>query len=414
VIQQLQIYNAPATLAGTQWYAEQSGDCYRHRIQSQNRPGLKRQDDSQVPADRTKTMSIWRWADLIDPVPEACRVTLGEGNTALVRSRKIGPSIGLNNLQFKLEQGNPTGSYKDRFAAAAISHMVVAGAKNCIATSSGNTGSALAAYCTAADIRCRIAIVEGAPDGKLRQMLAYGASIVRIRGFGTDSETTVQVFRYLKDLAKRPDWSLQVSAFVFSAPGMSGVQTISYELAEQCEHPVAHVFCPAGGGGMCVAVARGFRKLQQLGRLSEIPQVHCAQPEGNDTIVTPLRNGLERARSVACTTAVSGLQVASVVDGDLTIEECRATGGTGFLVSDEEVWAIQKRLAREEGIFTEPAGAVSVAAAARAAAEQRISKDDPVVCMVTGSGFKDEAALVRLNSDVTCPLLDFSELNSWT
>ncbi|MCA9099147.1 MAG: pyridoxal-phosphate dependent enzyme, partial [Planctomycetaceae bacterium] len=104
-------------------------------------------------------MNIWRWADLLEPVPEGAQLTLGEGDTALIRSRRIGPSVGLPNLFFKLEHGNASGSYKDRFAFSAISHMVARGQKKCIATSSGNTGAALAAYCAAAGIECRIALV---------------------------------------------------------------------------------------------------------------------------------------------------------------------------------------------------------------------------------------------------------------
>lgn len=126
-------------------------------------------------------MSIWRWADLIDYVPEHARITLGEGNTPLVRSRRIGASVGLKNLWLKLDFANPTASYKDRFAAATISHMVAAGKTRCIATSSGNTGASLAAYCAVAGIECLVAIVEGAPLGKLQQMLCYGAKLYRVR-----------------------------------------------------------------------------------------------------------------------------------------------------------------------------------------------------------------------------------------
>ena len=109
-------------------------------------------------------MSIWRWADWIEHVPEEARTTLGEGDTPLIRSKRIGPEAGLRNLFLKLEAANPTGSFKDRFAAAAISHMVARGQHTCVATSSGNAGSSLAAYCAAADVSCRIAIVETAPN----------------------------------------------------------------------------------------------------------------------------------------------------------------------------------------------------------------------------------------------------------
>src|SRR3954469_15637311 len=104
-------------------------------------------------------MSIWRFADWLDPVPEHARVSIGEGNTPLVRSRRIGPSAGLANLFFKLETTNSSASYKDRFAVTAVSHMKAAGQTRCVATSSGNTGSSLAAYCAAAGIECLIAIV---------------------------------------------------------------------------------------------------------------------------------------------------------------------------------------------------------------------------------------------------------------
>src|SRR5215213_4887230 len=103
-------------------------------------------------------MSIWRWADWIEPVPAEARLTLGEGDTPLVRSRAIGPAAGLPSLYFKLETVNPSGSYKDRFAAAAVSHLRASGRRQVIATSSGNTGAALAAYCAAAGVPCEIAI----------------------------------------------------------------------------------------------------------------------------------------------------------------------------------------------------------------------------------------------------------------
>lgn len=357
-------------------------------------------------------MSIWRWAELIEHVPEQARITLGEGNTSLIKSKRIGPQAGLNNLYFKLENGNATGSYKDRFAFAGISHMVAQGKTKCIATSSGNTGAALAAYCAAAGIECRIAIVEGAPLGKLTQMMAYGAKIARIRKFGTDAATTTAVFDKLQELGSRPEYAMQVSAFVYSPEGMSGVQTMAFELAEQLPN-ADHVFCPAGGGGLCVAMARGFHQMVEQGKIAKTPAVECVQPEGNDTIAGPLRAGAEQAQEVVCTTLVSGLQVASVVDGNLAVQECRSTGGTGHLVTDEFVWEVQKRLAREEGVFSEPAGAVALAGALMAARNGDVAPDAKIVCVVSGSGFKDAAAVERINSDVDCPMLDAAEIDNW-
>jgi threonine synthase len=357
-------------------------------------------------------MSGWKWREFFPAVPEASRVTLGEGQTPLVRSRRLGPSVGLKNLYFKLEMVNPTGSYKDRFAAAAISDMIANRKRRCFATSSGNTGAALAAYCAAAGIVCEIAIVETAPAEKLQQMLAYGAKIYRVEGLGTSSEKTPRIFQKIQQLAAAPDASLQISAFVFSPAGMAGVKTISYELMEQTAGKLDHVFVPAGGGGLTLAAARGFAEWVDRGKNTRGPSVHCVQPVGNDTIASCLRNGAAHAKATTCTTQISGLQVASVLDGDQVVASCRASGGTGHLVDDEAVWNMQKRLAREEGIFCEPAGAVSVTAALAASASGEIPPNDVVCCLITGSGFKDAPSIARMVRDAECPMVGFEEFVS--
>ncbi len=355
-------------------------------------------------------MSIWRYADDLPQVPGSARITLGEGDTPLVRSRSIGPAENLPRLFFKLESVNPSGSYKDRFAASAVAHMLARGQRRCIATSSGNTGAALAAYCAAAGIDCRIAIVETAPAGKLQQMLAYGANIFRVRGFGLDPKVTAATFARLQEVADAPDAALQISAFHYSPLGMAGVRTIAFEMTEQAQGPVDHVFTPAGGGGLTLATAQGFAHLVATGRLAGSPRVECVQPEGNDTIAGPLRDGRDAAVDVTCTTKISGLQVANVIDGHETLKACRASGGTGHTVTDEEVFAAQIRLAREEGIFAEPAGAVALAGALQAARSGAIAPGATVICLVTGSGFKDMTSIERMNVDAPCPTIDLDDL----
>jgi threonine synthase len=359
-------------------------------------------------------MSVWRYADRIAPVSPADRLTLGEGNTPLVESRVIGPRAGIGRLLFKLETGNPSGSYKDRFAAVAISALAAGGKVRCVATSSGNTGAALAAYCARAGIRLDIALVETAPAGKVLQMLAHGARLRRVRGFGLDAEITGRTFARLTDLGRAPGSSLEISGYRYSPVGMSGVETIAHEIAADTAGEaaaVAHVFVEAGGGGLTLAVARGFTWLVKNGIVPRAPAIHCVQPVGNDTIAGPLRSGAAAAREVACTTAISGLQVPGIVDGDAVIAACRSSGGTGHTVSDEETWAMQRRLAREEGIFAEPAGAVGVAGAVQAAARGEIGPRDTVVCIITGSGFKDAAAVERLTADSSCPTVEWQELD---
>lgn len=355
-------------------------------------------------------MSVWRFADGIDSVPPEFRVTLGEGNTPLVPSRSIGPQAGLRNLWFKLETTHPSGSYKDRFAAVAISEMLASGKRCCVATSSGNTGSALAAYCALARIPCRIAIVETAPQGKLLQMQAYGAELVRIRGFGIDANVTRKVFERLDSLSQKPGNALQISGFRYSPVGMSGVRTIGYELMEQLSSPPNHVFCPSGGGGLTLAVAQAFELLNQRHSRALGVRVHCVQPIGNSTIAGPLRSGESRAKEVVCTSAISGLQVPSVIDGHEVIAAVRRSEGTGFEVEDEDVWQLQSRMAREEGIFSEPAGAVALAGALQAARLREIDPEATIVCIVTGSGFKDSPSLQRM-AGVECPIREWNEID---
>lgn len=340
---------------------------------------------------------IWKYCHLLPAIQEPFRTTLGEGNTPLLHSKRLGPSLGLNNLYFKLEMLNPSGSYKDRFAASAISQLREQKLSFCLATSSGNTGAALAAYCSAADIRCFLAIVDGAPSGKIQQMQIYGASTLMVKDFGKRAEVSHEVFSCLQQMASRYNSVVQISAYQYSPMGMAGVQTIAYEIAETL--PTRHVFCPAGGGGLTLAVARGFQVWARHHRGCEMPKVHCVQPSGNDTIATALRAGRPSAIPVAeSTTSISGLQVPNVIDGDEVIASCRQSGGTGYTVDDELIYRCQKEMALQEGIFCEPAGAVALGGAVRALERREVHPDDAIVCLVTGHGFKDPVAAEQINN----------------
>jgi threonine synthase len=287
--------------------------------------------------------------------------------------------------------------------------MIAQGKKRCVATSSGNTGSALAAYCAAAGLDCQIAIVESAPQGKLLQMLAYGAQLYRVQGFGIDPEITEQTFDRVRQFGKSEDSALQISAFCDSPVGMSGVQTISYELLEQAPKLPDHVFCPAGSGGLTLALARGLASATD-GSQSSPTRGHCVQPQGNDTIASALRSGKTHAESVHCQTLISGLQVPNVMDGNEVIAACRTTGGTGYTVADEDVFTLQTRLAAEEGVFCEPAAAVALAGALQALHLQEVHPNETIVCLVTGSAFKDPLSLERMAENQPCPSIRLEQL----
>jgi threonine synthase len=314
------------------------------------------------------------------------RVTLGEGKTPLVASARIGPRHGASRLLFKLELCNPTGSYKDRFIAAEVACILRRGAGACVATSSGNTGSSLAAYCARYGLRCVIVVNAGAPAGKLAQMQAHGARVMRIPAFVTDPAVTEHVFAQLEELAESNNVPLVVSAYRYCPEGMAGVESIAAELGEQAPD-VEHVFVPVGGGGLYTAVVQGFERMRRR------PRVHAVQPEGCSTVAASFARGDDEIRPVVGTTRVSGLAVPFDIDAGRALERLHACGGQAFAVSDDAIFAAQAMLMEEEGIYCEPAGAAALAGWLRAIEAGHVRREDPAICLVTGHGSKDPASV---------------------
>lgn len=342
---------------------------------------------------------IWKYSHLLPQINESCKLTLGEGGTPLLKSKRIGPELGLNNLHFKLEMLNPSGSYKDRFAAVAVSDLLQNKKNFCLATSSGNTGAALAAYTAAADIKCLLMVVDGAPTGKMKQMQVYGCQTLMVRGFGKEVEISKDIMLKLKELAESHQTIIQISAYAYSPVGMAGVQTIAYEIAEDLHNKTDHIFSPAGGGGLTLALLKGFKIWKDHVHGFRIPRVHCVQPEGNDTISGPLRIGLSSALEISgSNTTISGLQVPNVLDGNEVMRMSKTVKGMGYTVSDQSIYQCQEELAKEEGIFCEPAGAVALAGLKSALVNKEIDKNDHVICLITGHGFKDPVSADKISA----------------
>jgi threonine synthase len=330
------------------------------------------------------------------------RITLGEGNTPLVPSARIAPA-----LSFKLEFTNPTGSYKDRFLQRELSSYT-SPPPFILATSSGNTGASLAAYAARAGWRCLICAHPEAPAGKVTQMRAHGATVVRIPGFTVDAGITAAVFADLERWRSALGVPLVVSAYRYCPVGMAGVETIAGELAAQSAGALPqHVFAPVGGGGLYVALVRGFA------RLGLAVKVHAVQPAGCATVVEAWRHGRTQAVPLASTTRISGLSVPSDIDATLALEHLYGNGGLGLAVTDEAVWSAQQWLLREEGIFAEPAGAAALAGWLQATAAGRIPAHERAVCLVTGYGAKDMASLEAAAARIDSPLVAAADLSEF-
>lgn len=331
---------------------------------------------------------------------------MGEGNTPLIEGARIGLELGVR-LFFKMEMCNPSGSYKDRFAAAEVSQLLRRGVRACVATSSGNTGAALASFSARYGIACAILVNDSAPSGKLQQMLGHGARVFRIRGFITSPEVTKSVYQRLSRISDEDSIPLVVSAYRFCPEGMRNVENIAAELAAPGRGGIDHVFVPVGGGGLFTAVCRGFLRVG-----GKRPKVHAVQPEGCATVVSAYREGREEILPVASTTRISGLAVPFDIDAGTALAELRNSGGRGITVSDSEVFAAQKQMLHKEGIWCEPAGAAALAGCRRASKEGWIAPGETVACLVTGHGFKDPDSLVDASRENPVALIDETKVNS--
>jgi len=317
---------------------------------------------------------------------------LGEGDTPLIHSRRLGPTLGLNHLLFKNEGRNPSGAFKDRAGALAAALALECGAAGVLTASSGNAASAIAAYCAAAELKCLILLEPGNPPNKLRQALATGAQVLPVNGiFGRGPEALQKL---LTEVAARLNYYL---AFVWAPVNpylLEGIKTISYEVVAQLGDAPGNtgapdvVVCPVGGGDMFAAQWRGYRELKRAGVIKKLPRLIGVQSLNAPPLLEAFRSGAKHAPSLpSAASKISGINVA--FSGDHALAAVRESGGTVAGVADEDVFAMQARIGREEGVWVEPASAAPLTAIPKLLAEGVIAVNERIVCIFSGAGFKD-------------------------
>jgi threonine synthase len=307
------------------------------------------------------------------------RITLGEGSTPLVRSSRIGPSIGLHQLYFKYEGLNPSGSFKDRGMALATAKALEAGAKTLLCASTGNTSASASAYAARCGLRAVVVVPAGGiAAGKLAQALAYGATVLPVKG------TFDAALKLVRQVADQPGVVLVNSV---NPDRIEGQKTAAFEIVEQLREVPAELFIPVGNGGNITAYWRGFSELARTHGSSR-PQMHGAQAEG----AAPLVRGKPVARPRTVATAI---RIGNPASWESAIAARDESGGSIEAVSDGEIMAAHRRLAREEGLLVEPASAAGVALLLARAREGNVRRDQPIVCVLTGHGLKDPEALTR-------------------
>ncbi len=356
-------------------------------------------------------MGVWRYASRLPVHDPSHAVSLGEGQTPLLSANRLGRALDLPGLHFKLEGANPTGSYKDRIAAVGIARLRELGKTAWAATSSGNAGAALAAYGARAGVPGHLFTLERAAPAKIAQILAYGPTVRAVRRLGYDPLVEQATWRNIRALCAANNWMMLVTARSFSPHAMEGAKTISYEVCEQLGGRAPDVvYVPVGGGGLLSATWQGFCEWHAAGLIDRLPRVVAVQACGCDPITQAWAAGRPVTPIDGCTSAISGIQLTAPPDGDLALCALHESGGWAISIPDAVTYQAQADLAAQEGVFVEPAAAITLAAVRADRAVGRLRGDETVACWLTGTGFKDAAAVQRMAAERTVDLIEVEQI----
>ncbi len=320
-----------------------------------------------------------RFLPLTDATPA---LTLGEGATPLIHARRLGAAMGLSNLRLKVEGQNPTGSFKDRGMVLAVAKAAEEGARSIICASTGNTSASAAAYGAAAGMEVIVVLPKGQiATGKLLQALAAGARVVAVDG------NFDQALAIVRSLAEQDDHPVTVVNSV-NPFRLEGQKTGAFEICDQLGRAPDVLAIPVGNAGNISAYWSGFREYRAAGLVATTPMMWGFQAAGAAPLVHGQR--VEHPETVA-----TAIRIGDPASWSLAIEARDASGGRIAAVTDDEILAAYRDLARIEGIFCEPASAAGVAGVRKAAAAGEVDPDMLVVCVLTGHGLKDPTTAQR-------------------
>jgi threonine synthase len=322
---------------------------------------------------------MWRYGPALPVRDEASIVSLGEGMTPLLRTRRMG----CDDLWVKDEGLNPTGSFKARGLSCAISMCVEVGIRKVAIPSAGNAASAMAAYAAAADIEAHIFMPRDVPQSNFIECKAFGARVTLVDGLISDCGRIV---------AERKDAEGWFDVSTLKEPyRIEGKKTMGYELAEQLgwELPDA-IFYPAGGGVGLIGMWKAFEEMEALGWIgSKRPKMIAVQAEGCQPVVLAFERGEARSEFFEnAHTVASGLRVPKALGDFLMLNAIRASGGVAIAVSDPDMLDAGVELASKEGIFAAPEGGACVAALRKLLASGYLKRGERIVIYNTGAGLK--------------------------
>lgn len=313
---------------------------------------------------------IWRYHHSFGLPPNAPIIHLGEGDTPLVEGQGFGRKIA-----FKLEFLNPSGSFKDRATAPLVSFLLSRGVAEAVEDSSGNAGASFAAYAARAGIRGRVFVPGYASGPKRRQIEAYGAELVSVRGPRSEAATAVR---------KAAEDGAVYASHAYLPFGLPGLATMAYELYEELGEAPGTVVAPVGHGSLLLGIAQGFAALKATGIIKNQPELIGVQARACAPLWALSTQGAAGLAWVTeGETVAEGVRVLQPMRGDELLRAVEASGGWFVAIDEEQILPARDSLARV-GLFVEPTSAIVWAALQEIATEL----SEPIVLVLSGSGLK--------------------------
>ncbi len=333
---------------------------------------------------RSRPRGMWRWHELLPVADPENIVTLGEGDTPLLSLDRLGQELALPHLFTKDEGQNPTGTFKARGLAAAISKAKELGLRKVIIPTAGNAGGAMAAYAARAGMSACVFMPEDTPQANVVECRLTGAQVELVPGLISDAA------RLAAEKARAENW-FDVSTFK-EPYRLEGKKVMGFEIAEAFDWQLPDVILyPTGGGTGLVGIWKGIAELQQMGWLPGVhrPRLVAVQAAGCAPVIKAFASGAETCEFWPdAQTAASGLRVPKPFADRMILQALRDSQGTAVAVSEEEIASAQSLLARGEGLFVAPEGAATLAGLLKLKDQGWIDPGQKILLLNTGTGLK--------------------------
>ncbi len=334
--------------------------------------------------------SIWRYRDFFPAVSDGHIVTLGEGGTPLVKSRWLGPSLGIENLYFKNDTLMPTGSFKDRGFSLAVSYASEIGVKRGLTYSSGNAGASFSAYSARAGFPGLVLVEYLASDTKKAMILLYGA------------KAAILEYENFDQISAMLDGAVQeLGCYMFvnfiNPVRHEAMKTYAYEIYGELGRVPDYSFHPVGTGGGLWGTWKGYQELAAMGVTDKLPHMVGVQPSAVCWLKQAIDTGAQEGSLYGDSTKTIAQSISGnspLHGGRRLLSAVRNSGGMAMAVTDEEILEAMRDLGRE-GIGAEPSSAAGVAAFKQAAKAGKIHSTDTAVCVITGTALKQPAIVQR-------------------